>query len=129
MLFALSVALFGLFHYSQTSRKTLLFPSSALIPYLMQIRRLGAVIGKAEGPITPGSTERKRQPGTGPVMGVIARGRKRLSRGLAVMKEIEERDKRSKEQDARFTVLNFAFFDKAALSRRGDRKRGFITCR
>ena len=82
----------------------------------MQIRRLGGAFEKAEGPITRGSTERKWQPEAGPVMGVIARGRKRLSRGLAVMKETEERDKQSEELDARFTASNFAFFDKAACA-------------
>ena len=45
------------------------------------------------------------------------------------MKETEERDNQSKEEDARFTVLNFAFFDKAALHHSGDHERGFITCR
>ena len=45
------------------------------------------------------------------------------------MKESEEHDKQREEHDARFAALNFAFFDKAALRRSGDRKRGFMTCR
>jgi len=95
----------------------------------MQIRGLGAAIGNAEGLIAPCSTEWKWQPEAGLVIGVIARRQKRLPRGLTVMKESEEHDKQREEHDARFAALNFAFFDKAALRRSGDRKRGFMTCR
>jgi hypothetical protein len=70
----------------------------------MQIRRLGAAIGNTEGPIAPGCMEWKWQPEAGRVIGVIARRRKRLPRGLAVMKEAEERDKQCEEHDARFAL-------------------------
>ena len=54
------------------------FSSSASIRYFMQIRRLGAAIGNAEGLIAPCSTEWKWQPEAGLVIGVIARRQKRL---------------------------------------------------
>ncbi len=98
------------------------FPSSALTPYFMQIRALGAAIGNTKEPIKPGVTERELLLHAGPFFADITRWRKRFSRGLAAMKEKEDRSER-------IAASNVAFFDKAAQRRGGEHKRGPNTCR
>jgi hypothetical protein len=92
-----------------------LFPSSALNPYFMQIRALGAAIGNTKEPIKPGVSERELLLHAGPFFADITKWRKRFSRGLAAMKEKEHRGER-------IAASIIAFIDKAAQRHGGEHK-------